>query len=161
MRKCQRAEKSVPPKISPLVSVTLHSYLLTISRIVWIDMATEQMPAADEDAEMLAARLTRLIAREISDLERQRTVSRDEAEGERQARRIATLVRSIDKLNEIEQAARRAKKDDPSADNEKRRAEEAGLRAALESRLARLLATVDEARLPALADAARGEPPRE
>jgi hypothetical protein len=127
-------------------------------------MTTEQKPAepsavpgVDEDAEKLAARLTRLIAREISDLERQRTVSRDEAEGERQARRIATLVRSIDKLNEIEQAARRAKKDDPSADNEKRRAEEAGLRTALESRLARLLAAMDEMRLPALPDTAGGE----
>lgn len=127
-------------------------------------MTTEQKPAepsavpgADEDAEKLAARLTRLIAREISDLERQRAVSRDEAEGERQARRIATLVRSIDKLNEIEQAARRAKKDDPSADNEKRRAEEAGLRTALESRLARLLAAMDEMRLPALPDTAGGE----
>jgi hypothetical protein len=127
-------------------------------------MTTEQKPAepsavpgVDEDAEKLAARLTRLIAREISDLERQRTVSRDEAEGERQARRIATLVRSIDKLNEIEQAARRAKKDDPSADNEKRRAEEAGLRTALESRLARLLAAMDEMRLPALSDTPGGE----
>ncbi|MGB6087564.1 hypothetical protein [Parvibaculum sp.] len=127
-------------------------------------MATEQKPAApsavpgmDEDAEKLAARLTRLIAREIADLERQRAVSRDEAEGERQARRIATLVRSIDKLNEIEQAARRAKKDDPSADNEKRRAEEAALRISLESRLARLLAAVDEARVPALPDTAGSE----
>lgn len=127
-------------------------------------MATEQKPAepsavpgVDEDAEKLAARLTRLIAREITDLERQRAVSRDEAEGERQARRIATLVRSIDKLNEIEQAARRAKKDDPSADNEKRRAEDAALRIGLESRLARLLASVDEARLPALPDTAGSE----
>lgn len=127
-------------------------------------MATEQKPAepsvvpgVDEDAEKLAARLTRLIAREITDLERQRAVSRDEAEGERQARRIATLVRSIDKLNEIEQAARRAKKDDPSADNEKRRAEDAALRIGLESRLARLLARVDEARLPALPDTAGSE----
>lgn len=127
-------------------------------------MTTEQKPAepsavpgVDEDAEKLAARLTRLIAREISDLERQRTVSRDEAEGERQARRIATLVRSIDKLNEIEQAARRAKKDDPSGDNEKRRAEDAALRIGLESRLARLLASVDEARLPALPDTAGSE----
>lgn len=127
-------------------------------------MATEQKPAepsavpgVDEDAEKLAARLTRLIAREITDLERQRAVSRDEAEGERQARRIATLVRSIDKLNEIEQAARRAKKDDPSADNEKRRAEDAALRVGLESRLTRLLASVDEARLPALPDTAGSE----
>lgn len=127
-------------------------------------MATEQKPAepsvvpgVDEDAEKLAARLTRLIAREITDLERQRAVSRDEAEGERQARRIATLVRSIDKLNEIEQAARRAKKDDPSGDNEKRRAEDAALRIGLESRLARLLASVDEARLPALPDTAGSE----
>lgn len=127
-------------------------------------MTTEQKPAApsavpevEDDAEKLAARLTKLIAREISDLERQRAVSRDEAEGERQARRIATLVRSIDNLNEIEQAARRAKKDDPSADNEKRRAEEAALRIGLESRLTRLLASVDEARLPALPDTAGSE----
>lgn len=127
-------------------------------------MTTDQKPAepsvvpgVDEDAEKLAARLTRLIAREITDLERQRAVSRDEAEGERQARRLATLVRSIDKLNEIEQAARRAKKDDPSADNEKRRAEEAALRIGLESRLTRLLASMDEERLPALLDTAGSE----
>ncbi|WP_293211006.1 hypothetical protein [Parvibaculum sp.] len=107
-----------------------------------------------EDAEALAARLTKLIAREIADLERQRKTERDEAEGERQARRLATLVRSIDKLGEIEQAARRAKKDDPAADRARRRAEDDAIRAALESRLARLAAVAETAPVPEEADGA-------
>lgn len=107
-----------------------------------------------EDAEALAARLTKLIAREIADIERQRKTERDEAEGERQARRLATLVRSIDKLHEIEKAARQAKKNDPESDKARRRAEDEALRAGLESRLARLFAAADEARVPEEADGA-------
>lgn len=96
-----------------------------------------------EDAEALAARLTKLIAREIADIERQSRVTRDDAEGERQARRLSSLVRSIDKLHEIEQAARLAKKHDPASDKAKRAAEDKHLRAELEQRLARLFAAAD------------------
>ncbi|MEP0706924.1 MAG: hypothetical protein ABJL17_03745 [Parvibaculum sp.] len=108
-----------------------------------------------EDAEALAARLTRLIAREIADIERQRKTERDDAEGERQARRLATLVRSIDKLHEIEKAARQAKKNDPDSDKARRRAEDEAIRAGLESRLARLFAAADQAQVPEEADGAR------
>ena len=108
-----------------------------------------------QDAEALAARLTKLIAREIADIERQRKTERDEAEGERQARRLATLVRSIDKLHEIEKAARLAKRNDPEADKAKRRAEDELIRAELESRLARLLDGGGKGRLREGADAAR------
>lgn len=108
-----------------------------------------------QDAEALAARLTKLIAREIADIERQRKTERDEAEGERQARRLATLVRSIDKLHEIEKAVRLAKRNDPEADKAKRRAEDELIRAELESRLARLLDGGGKGRLREGADAAR------
>ena len=108
-----------------------------------------------EDGEARAARLTRLIAREIADIERQRKTERDDAEGERQARRLATLVRSIDKLHEIEKAARQAKKNDPDSDKARRRAEDEAIRAGLESRLARLFAAADQAQVPEEADGAR------
>ena len=107
-----------------------------------------------DDAEALAARLTKLIAREIADIERQSMVTRDDAEGERQARRLSSLVRSIDKLHEIEQAARLAKKHDPASDKAKRAAEDKRLRAELEQRLARLFAAVDADGLRERADAA-------
>ena len=109
-----------------------------------------------QDAEALAARLTRLIAREIADIERQRKTMRDEAEGERQARRLATLVRSIDKLHEIEKAARLAKRNDPEADKARRRAEDESIRAELESRLSRLAGGGGKGRVPQKPDAARG-----
>ena len=109
-----------------------------------------------QDAEALAARLTKLIAREIADIERQRKTMRDEAEGERQARRLATLVRSIDKLHEIEKAARLAKRNDPEADKARRRAEDESIRAELESRLSRLAGGGGKGRVPQKPDAARG-----
>lgn len=107
-----------------------------------------------DDAEALAARLTRLIAREIADIERQSKVTRDDAEGERQARRLSSLVRSIDKLHEIEQAARLAKKHDPATDKARRLAEDKRLRAELEQRLARLFAAADADGVRERADAA-------
>ncbi len=109
-----------------------------------------------EDAEALAARLTKLIAREIADVEGQRRMTRDDAEGERQARRLASLVRSIDKLHEIEQAARQAKKNDPDSDRKKRRDEDERIHAGLRDRFARCFAAADQDRLHAEADAARG-----
>lgn len=118
-----------------------------------VEEATALATELPEDAEALAARLTRLIAREIADIERQRKTERDEAEGERQARRLATLVRSIDKLHEIEKAARQAKKNDPESDKARRRAEDEALRAGLESRLARLFAAADAGKVSEEADA--------
>ena len=109
-----------------------------------------------EDAEALATRLTKLIAREIADVEGQRRTTRDDAEGERQARRLASLVRSIDKLHELEQAARQAKKNDPDSDRKKRRDEDERIYAGLRDRFARCFAAADQDRLHAEADAARG-----
>lgn len=109
-----------------------------------------------EDAEALATRLTKLIAREIADVEGQRRITRDDAEGERQARRLASLVRSIDKLHEIEQAARQAKKNDPDSDRKKRRDEDERILAGLRDRFARCFAAADQDRIHAEADAARG-----
>ena len=114
------------------------------------------MSASPEDAEALAARLTKLIAREIADLERQRETARDESEGEKQARRIATLARSIDQLHETEQAARRAKIDEHATDSERSRAEDEALRASLAGRISRLAAVMAEGELSRLADAEGG-----
>lgn len=112
------------------------------------------------DAEALAGRLIKLIAREIADVEAQRKVTRDEALGERQARRLASLVRSADKLHEIEQAARQAKKNDPESDRKKRREEDERIYADLQRRFALLFADADEKRLREDADAAGGEDAR-
>lgn len=109
------------------------------------------------DAEALAGRLIKLIAREIADVEAQRRVTRDEALGERQARRLASLVRSADKLHEIEQAARQAKKNDPESDRKKRREEDERIYADLQRRFALLFADADKKRLCNDADAAGGE----
>jgi hypothetical protein len=112
------------------------------------------------DAEALAGRLIKLIAREIADVEAQRKVTRDEALGERQARRLASLVRSADKLHEIEQAARQAKKNDPESDRKKRREEDERIYADLQRRFALLFADADKNRLRKDADAAGGEDAR-
>ncbi|MDO8838526.1 MAG: hypothetical protein Q7V31_06315 [Parvibaculum sp.] len=115
------------------------------------EVRTERRPrtggALPVDAEALAGRLIKLIAREIADVEAQRKVTRDEALGERQARRLASLVRSADKLHEIEQAARQAKKNDPESDRERQIAEEDRVYAELQSRFARYFAFVDQKRL--------------
>lgn len=117
-------------------------------------------PAMPDDAEALAARLTKLIAREIADIERQVRTTRDGAEGERQARRLASLVRSIDKLHEIEKTARQAKKNDPASDKAKRRAEDERLRIELDQRLARTFAAIDQGQLREEADTAGSALPR-
>ncbi|MFN4353002.1 hypothetical protein [Parvibaculum sp.] len=159
----ERHKKSARGEISPLVSVTLNSHLLFISRIVWIEMTTAEKPAKgtsmsaeQEEAGALAARLRTVIAREIADLEQQRMMARDESEGEKQARRIATLARSIDQLHEIEQAARRAKIDEHTTDRERSRAEDEALRASLAGRISRLAAVMAETELSRLADAEGG-----
>ena len=114
------------------------------------------MSAEREEAGALAARLRVVIAREIADLEQQRDMSRDESEGEKQARRIATLARSIDQLHETEQAARRAKIDEYATDSERSRAEDEALRASLAGRISRLAAVMAEGELSRLADAEGG-----
>lgn len=112
--------------------------------------------AEQQEAGALAARLRTVIAREIGDLEQQRITARDESEGEKQARRIATLARSIDQLHEIEQAARRAKIDEHATDSDRSRAEDEALRTALAGRIARLAAVMAEGELSRLADAEGG-----
>lgn len=117
-------------------------------------------PEMPDDAEALAARLTKLIAREIADIERQARTTRDGAEGERQARRLASLVRSIDKLHEIEKTASQAKKNDPASDKAKRRAEDERLRLELDQRLARTFAAIDQGQLREEADTQGSALPR-
>ncbi len=83
----------------------------------------------------LATRLKRLIAREIESIEGEIAHERDAVEKERDARRLSTLVRSLEKLNDIKAA--KAKREPKSADG----AEDGGaLRAELERRLARIAA---------------------
>lgn len=84
----------------------------------------------------LVARLKRLIAREIEAIEGESTARRDAAEKERDARRLSSLVRSLEKLNDIRTASRskRAKGQD------KREEDGDALRAELHRRLARLRA---------------------
>lgn len=83
----------------------------------------------------LATRLKRLIAREIESIEGEIAHERDAVEKERDARRLSTLVRSLEKLNDIKAA--KAKREPKSGDS----AEDAeALRAELERRLARIAA---------------------
>lgn len=83
----------------------------------------------------LATRLKRLIAREIESIEGEIAHERDAVEKERDARRLSTLVRSLEKLNDIKAA--KAKREPKSGDT----AEDAeALRAELERRLARIAA---------------------
>jgi hypothetical protein len=83
----------------------------------------------------LATRLKRLIAREIESIESEIAHERDAVEKERDARRLSTLVRSLEKLNDIKaaKAKREPKSGDPAEDSDAMRAE-------LEGRLARLAA---------------------
>jgi hypothetical protein len=83
----------------------------------------------------LATRLKRLIAREIESIEGEIAHERDAIEKERDARRLSTLVRSLEKLNDIKAA--KAKREPKSGDT----AEDSdAMRAELERRLARLAA---------------------
>jgi len=91
------------------------------------DLVTSQlMPSR------LASRLKRLIAREIDAIEGETLQDRPAVERERDARRLASLVRSLEKLNEIK--ARKAKQEG-KADGERATAED--LSAELERRFAR------------------------
>ncbi|NIJ42452.1 hypothetical protein FHS78_002754 [Parvibaculum indicum] len=90
----------------------------------------------------LLTRLRRLIDREIGDIEKEYEQDGAPADRERAAKRLTVLVRSLDKLTEIQNATKKAKPKD-GADKGG-----AALRAELERRLVGLAAGNGEARLP-------------
>lgn len=83
----------------------------------------------------LAARLKRLIAREIEAIEGESTGARDPADKERDARRLSSLVRSLEKLNAIKASKLKQPKDTGA-----REEDGDALRTELQRRLARLAA---------------------
>jgi hypothetical protein len=102
---------------------------------------TEQRKAADLRGAALmptklAGRLKRLIAREIDAIENESTDGRSATDRERDARRLASLVRSLDKLHDIKAAKDKrngtATHDDLPGEND--------LRGELQRRFARLVA---------------------
>jgi hypothetical protein len=87
----------------------------------------------------LAARLKRLIAREIDSIETETHNDRPAADAERDARRLASLVRSLEKLSDIKAAkAKREGKDDDDKSDDKKGGQD--MRAELARRLARIAA---------------------
>tara|TARA_R110000824_G_scaffold366730_2_gene555687 strand:- start:219116 stop:219667 length:552 start_codon:yes stop_codon:yes gene_type:complete len=90
----------------------------------------------------LAARLKRLIAREIDAIEAEHLEDRPAAERERDARRLASLVRSLDKLNDIK-ASKNSHKKKPDATKQS----DTDLRAELVRRIARLDGTAGQDKL--------------
>lgn len=80
----------------------------------------------------LASRLKRLIAREIDAIEGETLADRPAVERERDARRLASLVRSLEKLNEI-----KARKEKQEGKSDGERATSEDLSAELERRFAR------------------------
>ena len=99
----------------------------------------------------LAARLKRLIAREIEAIEGENARTRDAAQKERDARRLGSLVRSLEKLNDIKAA--KIKRDPKSGTD---RCDGEAMRAELERRLARLAAGAGEESLSARPDGGGG-----
>ncbi|MCE9649556.1 MAG: hypothetical protein K8R18_08040 [Parvibaculum sp.] len=85
----------------------------------------------------LASRLKRLIAREIDAIEGESTEDRPALERERDARRLSSLVRSLEKLNDIKAA--KEKRDPRRADN-RTGGGDGAMRAELARRLARIAA---------------------
>ncbi len=100
----------------------------------------------------LATRLKRLIAREIEALESECTDERPALERERDARRLSSLVRSLEKLNDIK-AAKTKRDDKKDGDSLYAPGSDAEMRAELERRLARFAAGDTESGLS-------GEPER-
>lgn len=84
----------------------------------------------------LATRLKRLIAREIEAIEGESTKKREAAEKERDARRLSSLVRSLEKLKDMKSGK----------DKTDRKKDEDGdaLRTELQRRLSRIAAAADE-----------------
>jgi hypothetical protein len=101
-----------------------------------------KQPKADERGDLatprqLGLRLRRIIASEIADIE-DKADSKDDAEREKTVRRLASLTRSLDKLKLIKKPEQ-----EKSADGKAKRGKaksDAGMRAELERRLARLAA---------------------
>ena len=83
----------------------------------------------------LATRLKRLIAREISSIENEDMSERPAADRERDARRLSSLVRSLEKLNDIKAA--KNKREREAEDGE---GDEEAVQAELERRFDRLAA---------------------
>ncbi len=84
----------------------------------------------------LATRLKRLIAREIEAIEGESTKKREASEKERDARRLSSLVRSLEKLKDMKSGKEKTdKKKDEDGD---------ALRTELQRRLARLAAAAVE-----------------
>lgn len=84
----------------------------------------------------LATRLKRLIAREISSIENEDTSERPAADRERDARRLSSLVRSLEKLNDI-----KAAKNKRERETETDVPDDEAIHAELERRFNRLAAT--------------------
>ncbi|HEY4343046.1 MAG TPA: hypothetical protein VGN05_01760 [Parvibaculum sp.] len=119
--------------------------------------AMPAQPKADDRGDIatprqLGLRLRRIIASEIADIE-EKTDSKDDAEREKTVRRLASLTRSLDKLKLIKRPEQ-----EKSADGKTKRsgkpADDAGLRAELERRLARLSAGSGEGGVSGQPDAA-------
>src|SRR3569623_1908005 len=87
----------------------------------------------------LATRLKRLIAREISSIENEDMSERPAADRERDARRLASLVRSLEKLNDI-----KAAKNKREREAEEGEPDEEAIQAELERRFDRLAAAGDK-----------------
>lgn len=105
--------------------------------------AMPAQPTSDERGDLatprqLGLRLRRIIANEIADIE-SRARSEDDAEREKTVRRLASLTRSLDKLKLIKKPEQE-KRADGKARRRGEAADDAGLRAELERRLARLAA---------------------
>jgi hypothetical protein len=116
-----------------------------------------KQPTADERGDLatprqLGLRLRRIIASEIADIE-SRSHSEDDAEREKTVRRLASLTRSLDKLKLIKRPEQEKRADGKTKPRGKP-ADDAGLRAELERRLARLVAGSGAGRVSGEPDAA-------
>lgn len=96
--------------------------------------AVKAAPRKRASAKQLATRLRDLIEREIADIEVEGKRKRATSDRERAARQLASLVRSLEKLNEIDHADKARREARAAA----RKTEDEDHRAELERRLARL-----------------------
>lgn len=83
----------------------------------------------------LVTRLKRLIAREISSIENEDMSERPAADRERDARRLSSLVRSLEKLNDIKAAKNKREREEATDEPD-----EEAIQAELERRFGRLAA---------------------
>ncbi|MBI1261390.1 MAG: hypothetical protein GC184_06670 [Rhizobiales bacterium] len=96
--------------------------------------AVTPAPKKRATAKQLATRLRDLIEREIADIEVEGKRKRAASDRERAARQLASLVRSLEKLNEIDLADKARREARAAA----RKTEDEDHRAELERRLTRL-----------------------